>query len=309
MQHKIIYGDSRKLGFLEDNSVHLVVTSPPYWNLKPYREGKKQLGLIEDYDRFVKELDKVWRECLRVLVPGGRLVCVAGDVCLSRRRYGRHMVMPLHSDIQVHCRDIGFDNLNPILWYKITNVSYEANHTATFLGRPYEPNGIIKNDVEYILMMRKPGGYRKPTEQQRETSKIDPDRYNQWFTQIWNIPGASTRKHPAPFPLELADRLVRMFSFTGDVVLDPFCGSGTTLIAAEQSGRHGIGIDVEEEYCQQTWKRIRKECPKAEVEIWQGQKEDLVPLKQQDLEHLCQKKKRQMERKKKKDKIEKNRKE
>lgn len=282
MQHEIIYGDARKLQYIEDESVHLVLTSPPYWNIKNYRNGKNQLGLIDDYDKFVKELDKVWKECYRILVPGGRLVCVAGDVCLSRRRYGRHMVMPLHSDIQLRCRKIGFDNLNPILWYKIANISYEANHSISILGKPYEPNGIIKNDVEYILMMRKPGGYRSPSEEQRQMSMIDPDVYNKWFTQIWNIPGASTRKHPAPYPYELADRLIRMFSFYGDTVLDPFCGSGTTMVAAENCGRNSIGIDVEEEYCWQMQKRLHKECPDAELtmtKIKKGERSEMPPKK------------------------------
>ncbi|MGN0483928.1 MAG: DNA-methyltransferase [Lachnospiraceae bacterium] len=282
MQHEIINGDARKLGYLMDESVHLIVTSPPYWNLKPYNQSRSQLGLIQDYDQFVKELDKVWKECLRVLVPGGRLICVAGDVCLSRRRYGRHMVMPLHSDIQVHCRKLGFDNLNPILWYKISNVSYEANRTATFLGKPYEPNGIVKNDMEYILMFRKPGAYRNPTEEQRMKSKIAPEDYNKWFTQIWAMPGASTRKHPAPFPLELASRLVQMFSFYGDTILDPFCGSGTTLLAAENSGRNSIGIEIEKEYCYQMKRRLRREHPDAEIKmtkIKKGERTQMPPEK------------------------------
>lgn len=278
MKHEIICADARKMAYLPDESVHLVLTSPPYWNLKPYERGKYQLGLVEDYDQFVKELDKVWKECLRVLVPGGRLVCVAGDVCLSRRKYGRHMVMPLHSDIQVHCRKLGYDNLNPILWYKISNVNYEANRVASFLGKPYEPNGIVKNDMEYILMMRKPGAYRRPTEEQRRKSRIEQKDYNRWFTQIWNMPGASTRKHPAPFPLELAERLVRMFSFAGDTVLDPFCGSGTTMLAAESSGRNSIGIDVEEAYCRQSIRRVKKEYPDADLTssiYYRGKKKDL----------------------------------
>ena len=135
--------------------------------LQKQGKGENQLGLIEDYQQFVDELEKVWRECYRILVSGGRVVCVVGDVCLSRRKYGRHAVLPLHSDIAVSCRKIGFDNLNPILWHKISNASFEANTSSSILGKPYEPNAIIKNDLEYILMERKPGGYRKPTDQQR----------------------------------------------------------------------------------------------------------------------------------------------
>jgi len=254
--HKLFHADARCLSFVPDESVHLVVTSPPYWNLKEYEKGERQLGTIADYDVFVGELSKVWEECYRILVPGGRVVCVVGDVCLSRRKYGRHIVMPLHSDIAVACRKIGFDNLNPILWHKISNASFEANHGTSFLGKPYEPNAIIKNDIEYILMQRKPGGYRTPTALQREKSRIDKDDYDAWFQQIWTVGGASTKDHPAPFPLEVATRLVRMFSFYGDTVVDPFCGSGTTMTAALLSERNSIGVEVEEKYCQMTINRM-----------------------------------------------------
>jgi site-specific DNA-methyltransferase (adenine-specific) len=256
---RLINGDARDLSFLEDESIHLVVTSPPYWNLKRYNENPDQLGHINDYESFLSELEKVWREIFRVLVPGGRLVCIVGDVCVSRRKFGRHLVFPLHSDICVLCRKIGFDNLNPIIWHKISNASFEVANGSKFLGKPYEPNAIIKNDMEFILMQRKPGGYRKPTQEQRKLSKIDKKDFNRWFRQIWNIPGASTRTHPAPFPLELASRLVRMFSFTSDTVLDPFCGTGTTMIAAIRYGRNSIGIDIDPEYYRMAARYLKKE--------------------------------------------------
>ncbi len=256
-EHTLYHADARDLSFIKDKSVHLVLTSPPYFNLKEYRRGHNQLGIISDYQQFVDELEKVWKECYRILVPGGRIVCVVGDVCLSRRKYGRHVVMPLHSDIAVSCRKIGFDNLNPILWHKISNASYEANTNSSILGKPYEPNAIIKNDMEYILMERKPGGYRKPTEKQRKESRIDKEDFQNWFSQIWEMPGASTRNgHPAPFPLELATRLVKMFSFVGDVILDPFAGSGTTMLAAINTNRNSVGIETEEYYCRSTMQRL-----------------------------------------------------
>lgn len=246
--HRLVSGDARDLSFLDDESVHLVVTSPPYWNLKRYNEHPDQLGHIKDYETFLGELEKVWRHVLRILVPGGRLVCVVGDVCVARRDFGRHLVFPLHADICVSCRRIGFDNLNPIIWHKIANASYEVSNGSKFLGKPYEPNAIIKNDIEFILMQRKPGGYRKPTDAQREASKLGKDDFNRWFQQIWNITGASTKNHPAPFPAELATRLIRMFSFSGDTVLDPFCGSGTTMVAALRTGRNSIGVEIDPEY-------------------------------------------------------------
>lgn len=257
--HTLYHGDARYLDYIKSNSAHLIVTSPPYWNLKEYERGENQLGIINDYEDFIYALSQVWKECFRILVPGGRLVCVVGDVCLSRRQYGRHVVMPLHSDIAVSCRKIGFDNLNPILWHKISNASFEVNNGSSFLGKPYEPNAIIKNDVEYILMQRKPGGYRSPTELQREKSRISKDNYSEWFQQIWTMTGASTRNHPAPYPLELACRLVQMFSFYGDTVVDPFCGSGTTMIAAIRHNRNSIGIEIEQKYCELIINRLEQE--------------------------------------------------
>lgn len=257
--HKLIQADARFLDFMPDESVHLVVTSPPYWKLKKYNDHPAQLGHIEDYEAFLEQLNQVWRHCYRVLVPGGRVVCVVGDVCLSRREFGRHVVMPLHSDIAVACRRLGFDNLNPIIWYKISNANYEINNGSKFLGKPYEPNAIIKSDIEFILMQRKPGGYRKPTEEQRRTSMIAKSDFDIWFRQIWDLPGASTRNHPAPFPYELAYRLVRMFSFTDDVVLDPFSGTGTTMLAALATGRNSIGVEIDADYCRLAARRLREE--------------------------------------------------
>ena len=259
-RHVLVQGDARDMTFIPNESVHLVVTSPPYWNLKKYNDNAAQMGHISDYEHFLNELTKVWREVYRVLVPGGRLVCIVGDVCLSRRKNnGRHVVVPLHADICVMCRKIGFDNLNPIIWHKISNASYEVAGNTKFLGKPYEPNAIIKNDIEFILMQRKPGGYRKPSEQQRQRSRISKDEFAQWFRQFWTLSGASTKSHPAPFPLELAYRLVRMFSFWGDTVLDPFCGTGTTMLAAMKCARNSIGIEIDEKYCRMSNSRLKRE--------------------------------------------------
>ena len=176
------------------------------------------MGFIEDYESFLTELDRVWQACYDALVPGGRVVCVVGDVCLSRRKnFGEHVVVPLHASIQEHCRAIGFNNLAPIIWHKIANAAYEATgNGGGFLGKPYEPNSVIKNDIEFILMERKPGGYRSPTVATRILSVISAENHAKWFQQIWTgVTGASTKRHPAPYPLELAERLVRMFSFVG----------------------------------------------------------------------------------------------
>jgi DNA modification methylase len=259
--HALHRGDARKMSALGQASVHLVLTSPPYWTLKEYRHSEGQLGHIEPYEEFLDELDKVWTHCFRALVPGGRLICVVGDVCLSRRENaGRHTVVPLHASIQEHCRKLGFDNLAPIIWHKIANAVYEVDNGGGFLGKPYEPNSVIKNDIEFILMERKPGGYRTPDVPTRVLSVIPAENHKDWFQQIWSgLTGASTRFHPAPYPLELAVRLIRMFSFVGDTVLDPFLGSGTTTVAAAKSGRNSAGFEVDEHYFGAAHKRIVEE--------------------------------------------------
>jgi DNA modification methylase len=257
-QHKLFNEDSTIFNKLEDNSIHLVITSPPYWTLKRYNDSAGQLGHVEDYEEFIEFLDSVWKMCFNALVPGGRLICVVGDVCLSRRKNaGEHVVIPLHATIQEHTKDIGFNNLSPIIWHKISNAQYEVEGNSRFLGKPYEPNGIIKNDIEFILMERKPGGYRSPTMAERILSVI-PDRLHKvWFQQIWEgITGASTKNHPAPFPEDLIERLIRMFSFVGDTVLDPFMGSGTTNVVAAKWGRNSIGIELDKHYFEAAKKRL-----------------------------------------------------
>ena len=269
--HRLSVGDSRSLlSAVPDNSLHLVLTSPPYWTLKRYPENEAQLGHTFDYQEFLGEIDKIWTECFRVLVPGGRLIIVVGDVCLSRRRHGTHMVLPLHADIQVRANRIGFHNLAPIIWYKIANAAFEVENGSSFLGKPYEPNAVIKNDIEYILMQRKPGGYRQTNDTMRLLSLIGEEDHHEWFRQVWDLKGASTRQHPAPYPLELAERLIRMFSFVGDTVLDPFLGTGTTSIAAARWARNSVGFEVEASYsrlCRQRFAdTIRSEGIPATVE-------------------------------------------
>lgn len=253
-KHTLRLGDARDLSWITDRSVHLVVTSPPYWTLKKYEDGHGQLGAVADYELFLSELDKVWRECERVLVPGGRVCCVVGDVCIPRKRGGRHYVMPLHADIQVRARGLGLDSLTPILWHKISNgVTEVAGNGSGFYGKPYQPGGVVKNDVEYILFLRKGGGYRQTTPIQRALSMLSKAEMDRWFRPIWgDIRGASTRRgHPAPYPVSLAERLIRMFSFAGDTVLDPFLGTGSTTLAAIRTGRNSLGIEIQPKYIEQ----------------------------------------------------------
>ena len=263
-QHTFTCGSALAMPWIADASVHLVVTSPPYYRLKQYAGHSAQLDNAETYEDFLGLLDRVWAECFRVLVPGGRLVCNVGDVCLSRRSAdGRHHVLPLHADISVRARSLGFDYLTPILWNKIANANFESGESGGggFLGKPYEPNAIIKSDLEYLLMLRKPGAYRSPSMAQRESSRLSKKEQATWFQPIWtDIQGAPpTKEHPAPFPEEIATRLIRMFSFTEDVVLDPFGGSGTTSVAAWRANRHSLYNDVEISYRNQAEQRLKQE--------------------------------------------------
>jgi modification methylase len=261
--HQLHLGDARDLSWIPDNSIHLVVTSPPYWTLKKYEDRKGQLAEVTDYEMFLDELDKVWRHCARTLVGGGRICCVVGDVCIPRKRDGRHRVMPLHADIQVRARSLGLDCLTPILWHKIANgVTEVEGNGAGFYGKPYQPGAVVKNDIEHIIFMRKGGEYRKTTMLQKALSMLTKEEMQGWFRSFWDdLQGASTRDgHPAPYPVELADRLIRMFSFVGDTVLDPFLGTGSTSVAAIRAGRNSIGNEIEPKYLKQAHTRIKVEA-------------------------------------------------
>lgn len=265
-QHKLHLGDARELTWLPDESVHLVVTSPPYWTLKEYVHHERQMGAIADYESFLAELDKAIAECARVLVPGGRICCVVGDVCVPRKKAGRHMVMPLHADIQVRARRAGLDCLTPVIWHKIANGATEVEgNGAGFYGKPYQPGAVVKNDVEYILFLRKGGKYRRVTPLQKALSMLTKDEMQDWWRSMWtDIKGASTRGgHPAPYPTELAERLIRMFSFAGDVIFDPFLGTGSTTLAAIRTGRNSIGNEIEPSYLALARVRAAEEARRA----------------------------------------------
>ncbi|MGH9720346.1 MAG: DNA-methyltransferase [Bryobacteraceae bacterium] len=267
--HRLHLGDARDLSWIPDGAVHLVVTSPPYWTLKEYAPGNQdQMGHFVEYEHFLAELDRVWRECARVLAGGGRICCVVGDVCIPRKKGGRHYLAPLHSDIQVRARNLGLDCLQPILWHKIANgVTESEGNGGGFYGKPYQPGGIIKNDIEYILFLRKGGEYRSAPVLQKALSMLTRDEMKTWQRSIWaDVRGASTRDgHPAPYPVELAERLIKLFSFAGDTVLDPFAGTGSTTQAAIMAGRNSIANEIEPAYLEIARQRITKSARQPRV--------------------------------------------
>lgn len=266
--HTVRKADARDLSEIESGSVHLIVTSPPYFNIKSYESdaGGRQLGRIDDYEAFLAELGQCMNEWSRVLVSGGRVCCVVGDVLVPRKKGGRHLILPLPADIMVKARRVGLDALTPILWFKIGNRTNEAGGGSSgYYGKPYQPGAVIKNDFEHIVMLRKPGAYRSTSMLQKALSMLQRDEMDTWQRPYWqDIKGASLRDgHPAPFPAELAERLIRMFSFAGDTILDPFCGSGSTAVAACRTGRNSISSDVEPSYIEATSGRMRRELARS----------------------------------------------
>lgn len=265
--------------------------------MKKYAGAKGQLGDMDDYEAFLIELDKVWTECDRVLAPGDRICCVVGDVCIPRKRYGRHFVMPLHSDIQVHARKLGLDVLTPIFWHKVANGVTEAEgNGAGFYGKPYQPGSIVKNDIEYILFLRKGGEYRTALPLQKALSMLTKFEMQTWLRSIWtDVRGASLKNgHPAPYPVEIAERLIKLFSFAGDTILDPFGGTGSTAIAALNAGRNSISLDIEPSYVAVAKENIQKAIKQprktgaihAELILGPQKKKSRAPLVIQTARHV-----------------------
>jgi len=240
--HKIINGDSRQMNFIPDKSVHLVITSPPYWQLKDYGT-EKQIGFHESYESYINNLNLVWKECHRVLHPGCRLCINIGDQFARSVYYGRYKVIPIRTEIIKFCETIGFDYMGAVIWQKVTTCNTTGG--ATIMGSfPYPRNGILKLDYEFILLFKKQGVPPSPTKEQKELSIMTKDDWNTYFSGHWYFAGAKQDGHIAVFPEELPARLIKMFSFSGETVLDPFLGSGTTSLAARNLGRNSVGYEI-----------------------------------------------------------------
>ncbi|HOQ83745.1 DNA methyltransferase [Candidatus Syntrophosphaera thermopropionivorans] len=244
--HKIIIGDSRRMKELNDESVHLIVTSPPYWQLKDYG-NHNQIGFNDTYEEYINNLNLVWHECNRVLHNGCRLCINIGDQFARSVYYGRYKVIPIRTEIIKFCESDGFDYMGAIIWQKVTTCHTTGG--ATIMGSfPYPRNGIIKLDYEYILIFKKYGTAPPVSREIKEQSKLTLEEWNQYFAGHWNFSGEKQDKHLAMFPEELPKRLIKMFSFVGDTVLDPFLGSGTTSLAARNLNRNSIGYEINEDY-------------------------------------------------------------
>jgi DNA modification methylase len=244
--HKVIIGDSRCMREVPDESVHLVVTSPPYWQLKDYGDSR-QIGFDDSYEAYINNLSLVWSECHRVLARGCRLCVNVGDQFARSVYYGRYKVIPIRTEITKFCETIGFDYMGAIIWQKVTTCNTTGG--ATIMGSfPYPRNGILKLDYEFILIFKKHGVVPPVTQEIKEQSRLTTEEWNRFFAGHWNIPGEKQDDHLAMFPEEIPRRLIRMFSFVEDTVLDPFLGSGTTSLAARNLGRNSIGYEINPDF-------------------------------------------------------------
>ena len=244
--HKIINGDSRKMNELRDRSVHLIITSPPYWQLKDYGTDN-QIGFNDSYENYINNLNLVWSECHRVLHEGCRLCINIGDQFARSVYYGRYKVIPIHSEIIRFCETIGFDFMGQIIWQKATTMNTTGGG-AVMGSFPHPRNGIVKLDFEYILLFKKQGNAPKPTVEQKENSAMTNEEWNTYFNGHWYFNGAKQDKHLAMFPEELPARLIKMFSFPNEIILDPFLGSGTTSLVAKKLNRNSVGYEINPEY-------------------------------------------------------------
>lgn len=245
-QHKIIIGDSREMVELKDGSVQLIITSPPYWQLKDYGSDN-QIGFNDSYEKYINHLNLVWKECHRVLEDGCRLCINIGDQFARSVYYGRYKVIPIRTEIIKFCEIMGFDYMGSVIWQKTTTMNTTGG--ATIMGSfPYPRNGILKLDYEFILIFKKQGQSLKINNEIKEKSKLTKEEWNQYFQGHWNFSGARQDGHIAMFPEELPKRLIKMFSFVGDTVLDPFLGSGTTTLVAKNLERNSVGYEINPDF-------------------------------------------------------------
>lgn len=247
-KHTLINGDSRNMSLMPDKSVHLIITSPPYWQLKDYGTDN-QIGFNESYEAYINNLNLVWSECNRILKDGCRLCINIGDQFARSVYYGRYKVIPIRTEIIRFCETLGLDYMGAVIWQKQTTM-HTTGGGAVMGSFPYPRNGILKIDYEFILIFKKQGKAPVPTKEQKEMSEIGKEEWSKLFASHWIFAGARQDGHIAMFPEELPARLIKMFSFVGETVFDPFMGSGTTALAARNLNRNSIGYEINKDYRQ-----------------------------------------------------------
>lgn len=279
--HKIIIGDSRKMAEIPDESVDLVITSPPYWQLKDYG-SPNQLGFHDSYEGYVNNLNLVWNECFRVPQPGCRLCVNIGDQFARSVYYGRYKVIPIRTEITKFCESIGMDYMGAIIWQKVTTTNTTGG--ASVMGSfPYPRNGILKIDYEFILIFKKLGAPPRVDQERKHLSRLTTEEWNTYFSGHWNFPGERQDAHLAMFPEELPKRLIKMFSFVGDTVLDPFLGSGTTSLAAKNLDRNSVGYEINAEFIPV----IRDKLKVTGLEMFGDEKFEFVKSRSQGGDYLA----------------------
>ncbi len=282
--HKIVNGDCRQMNFLQNKSVQLVITSPPYWQLKDYGT-ENQIGYHEDYETYINNLNLVWKECYRVLENGCRLCVNIGDQFARAVYYGRYKVIPIRSEIIKFCESIGFDYMGAIIWQKQTTTNTTGG--ASLMGSyPTPRNGIISIDYEFILLFKKLGTPSKVDREIKAQSKMTKEEWIEYFSGHWSFGGARQDGHIAMFPVELPKRLIKMFAFKGDTVLDPFMGSGTTSLTARNLGRNSVGYEINPEFIEIAKKKLNINQPEIEGTEYEFLKDNINLNLEKEIEKL-----------------------
>ena len=253
--HLIKFGNALDLiNDLETTSVNLIVSSPPYWKIKDYGI-KGQLGIEQTYDQYISSLKQLLSECFRVLEAGCRCVINIGDQFLRAKEFGRYSVAPLQADLIKAGQNSKFDFMGNIIWTKVTTTKTTGG--CSMMGSIYYPRDPhITFEHEYIIIFKKPGKAKKPSKENKEKSRLKLEERSEWGRGLWRIHPEKQNDHIAMFPVELPLRLIKLYSYHGDTVLDPFLGSGTTTLATMATGRNSIGFELNPEYLKTIWKKL-----------------------------------------------------